>query len=99
MPPLERYVLHRLWELDRHVRAAYENYLFQDAVRPITEFCQNELSALFFDIRRDALLATVGWQTLRFSFARMTRAPEACRRDIRAVHAARLRLIRGGAGR
>jgi isoleucyl-tRNA synthetase len=55
MPPLERYVLHRLWELDRHVRAAYENYLFQDAVRPITEFCQNELSALFFDIRRDAL--------------------------------------------
>jgi isoleucyl-tRNA synthetase len=55
MPPLERYVLHRLWELDRHVRAAYENYLFQDAVRPITEFCQNELSAIFFDIRRDAL--------------------------------------------
>jgi isoleucyl-tRNA synthetase len=55
MPPLERYILHRLWELDRHVRAAYENYLFQDAVRPITEFCQNELSAIFFDIRRDAL--------------------------------------------
>jgi very-short-patch-repair endonuclease len=51
------------------------------------------------DIRRDALLATVGWQTLRFSFARMTSAPEACRRDIRAVYAARLRLVRGGAVR
>jgi len=55
MPPLERFVLHRLWELDREVRAAYESYLFQDAVRPLTEFCQNELSALFFDIRRDAV--------------------------------------------
>jgi very-short-patch-repair endonuclease len=46
------------------------------------------------DIRRDALLATVGWQTLRFSFARLTGAADACRHDIRAVHAARLRLIR-----
>jgi isoleucyl-tRNA synthetase len=55
MPPLERYVLHRLWELDAHVRAAYEGYNFQDVVRPLIEFCQNDLSALFFDIRRDAL--------------------------------------------
>jgi isoleucyl-tRNA synthetase len=55
MPPLERFILHRLWELDGQVRAAYEGYLFQDVIRPVTEFCQNELSALFFDIRRDAL--------------------------------------------
>ncbi|TQN43467.1 uncharacterized protein DUF559 [Blastococcus colisei] len=48
------------------------------------------------DIRRDALLATVGWQTLRFSFARLTRSPEACRHEIVAVHTARLRLLRGG---
>lgn len=47
------------------------------------------------DIRRDSLVATIGWQTLRFSYARMTRSAEACRRDIRAVHAARLRLLRG----
>lgn len=46
------------------------------------------------DIRRDALVATVGWQTLRFSYSRMTGSPEACRRDIRAVHAGRLRLLR-----
>ena len=44
----------------------------------------------------DALVATAGWQTLRFSFARMTRSPEACRRDIRAVHGARLRMLGGG---
>jgi very-short-patch-repair endonuclease len=47
------------------------------------------------DIRRDSLLATVGWQTLRFSFTRLTRSPDACRRDVRAAHAARLRLLRG----
>jgi very-short-patch-repair endonuclease len=47
------------------------------------------------DIRRDALVATVGWQTLRFSYSRLTGSPEACRRDICAVHAARLRLLRG----
>lgn len=51
------------------------------------------------DIRRDSLLATVGWQTLRYSFTRLTRSPEACRRDIRAVHSARMRLFGGGTGR
>jgi isoleucyl-tRNA synthetase len=55
MPPLERFILHRLWELDAQVRKAYEGFLFQDVTRPITEFCQDELSALFFDIRRDSL--------------------------------------------
>ena len=55
MPPLERFILHRLWELDSQVHAAYEGYVFQDVIRPVSEFCQNELSALFFDIRRDSL--------------------------------------------
>jgi isoleucyl-tRNA synthetase len=55
MPPLERYVLHRLWELDRQVRTAYQAYRFTDVIRPLADFCSNELSSLFFDIRRDAL--------------------------------------------
>ena len=55
MPPLERFVLHRLWELDREVRAAYEAYRFSDVWRTLSEFCQAELSALYFDIRKDAL--------------------------------------------
>ena len=55
MPPLERYILHRLWQLDTHVRQAYETYRFQDVWRPLAEFCSNDLSALYFDIRRDAL--------------------------------------------
>jgi isoleucyl-tRNA synthetase len=54
-PPLEKYILHRLWELDRDVRAAYEAYRFSDVVRPVIEFCQGDLSTLFFDIRKDSL--------------------------------------------
>ena len=45
------------------------------------------------DIERDALLATVGWQTLRFGYRRMTTQPDACRRDIRSSYVARRRLF------
>ncbi|MDP8915885.1 MAG: class I tRNA ligase family protein, partial [Pseudomonadota bacterium] len=55
MPPLERFVLHRLWELDRQVRAAYETYRFSEALRAILDFCSGELSALYFDVRKDSL--------------------------------------------
>jgi len=55
MPPLERYVLHRLWELDAQVRAAYEQHRYDEVWRPVTEFCAQELSALYFDVRKDAL--------------------------------------------
>ena len=55
MPPLEKFILHRLWELDAEVREAYRDYRFQDVVRPVLEFCSNDLSALYFDIRKDSL--------------------------------------------
>ena len=55
MPPLEQFILHRLWELDGQVRKAYEEYRFQDVVRPVLEFCSNDLSALYFDVRKDSL--------------------------------------------
>jgi isoleucyl-tRNA synthetase len=55
MPPLERYVLHRLWTLDAQVREAYAAYRFSDVWRPVSEFSAQELSALYFDIRKDAL--------------------------------------------
>ena len=42
-PPLETFILHRLWELDAHVRQAYAEYRFQDVVRPVLEFCSNDL--------------------------------------------------------
>jgi isoleucyl-tRNA synthetase len=55
MPPLERFILHRLWALDGKVRADYGRYAFADVVRALADFCSNDLSALFFDVRRDAL--------------------------------------------
>jgi isoleucyl-tRNA synthetase len=55
VPPLEKFILHRLHELDGQVRAAYDTYRFQDVVRPVLEFCSNDLSALYFDIRKDSL--------------------------------------------
>jgi isoleucyl-tRNA synthetase len=55
MAPLERFVLHRLYELDGLVRRAYESYEFEPVVKALGDFCSNDLSALFFDIRRDLL--------------------------------------------
>jgi isoleucyl-tRNA synthetase len=55
MPPLEHYVLHRLKVLDGVVRQAYTTYAFATVLRQVTDFCNIELSALYFDIRKDSL--------------------------------------------
>lgn len=44
------------------------------------------------DMRRDLDLATIGWQTLRYSHLRLTNDVEGCRRDTLAVRASRRRL-------
>jgi len=41
--------------LDQGVRDAYARYDFADVIRPVSEFCSQTLSALYFDIRKDAL--------------------------------------------
>jgi very-short-patch-repair endonuclease len=45
------------------------------------------------DIHRDALLATIGWQTLRFGHRRLTTAPAGCRRETLAAYNARRALF------
>ena len=55
MPELERFMLHRLWELDGAVRKAYENFDFKRVFSSLFNFCTGDLSALYFDIRKDAL--------------------------------------------
>ncbi len=55
MPELERWVLHRLAELDGEVRAGYKAYDFQGVFQKIFAFATGDLSALYFDIRKDAL--------------------------------------------
>lgn len=55
MPELERWVLHRLYELDQKVREASNSYEFQALYSEIHNFCALDLSALYFDIRKDSL--------------------------------------------
>jgi isoleucyl-tRNA synthetase len=55
MPELERYVLQLLAELDAKLRAAVAVYDFNSYVRLLTEFAQEDLSAFYFDIRKDSL--------------------------------------------
>ncbi len=55
MPELERWVLHRLAELDGLVREAYDTYDFRRVMSALTNFCAVDLSAIYFDIRKDSL--------------------------------------------
>jgi isoleucyl-tRNA synthetase len=55
MPELERFLLARLAELDGVVRKAYENFDFGLVNSTLFNFCTNDLSAFYFDIRKDAL--------------------------------------------
>lgn len=55
MPELERYMLARLAGLDATLRQAVADYDFNTYVRSLTEFCNEDLSAFFFDIRKDSL--------------------------------------------
>jgi isoleucyl-tRNA synthetase len=55
MPELERWVLHRLSELDARIRAATESYQWTGVYSDLHAFCTTDLSAFYFDIRKDAL--------------------------------------------
>ncbi|MGY1914129.1 endonuclease domain-containing protein [Blastococcus sp. SYSU DS0973] len=45
------------------------------------------------DLRRDAALAVLGWQTLRFSYRRATSDPEGCRAQIAETYRRRLGVV------
>ena len=55
MPELERYVLALLARLDGTLRQASLDYDFNSYVRALSDFCNEDLSAFFFDIRKDCL--------------------------------------------
>ncbi len=55
MPELEQWVLHRLSELDEIVRKGYAAYDFQGVFQAIFTFATVDLSAFYFDIRKDTL--------------------------------------------
>ena len=64
MPELERYVLHKLWELDQTIRAAYKVYDYKRIFAALTQFMNADLSAFYFDIRKDVLYCDP-WSSLK----------------------------------
>ncbi|HEY0269611.1 MAG TPA: isoleucine--tRNA ligase [Sphingomonas sp.] len=60
MPELERYVLHLLATLDEELRAAADAFEFNRYARALTDFANADLSAFFFDIRKDSLYCDIG---------------------------------------
>lgn len=55
MPELEQLMLHRLAELDALVREGYDAFDFKKIARALIDFSNVELSAFYFDVRKDAL--------------------------------------------
>jgi isoleucyl-tRNA synthetase len=55
LPELERLMLHRLAELDPLVRAAYADFDYKRIFAALSAFMTIDLSAFYFDIRKDAL--------------------------------------------
>ncbi|HEY0413531.1 MAG TPA: isoleucine--tRNA ligase [Allosphingosinicella sp.] len=68
MPELERWVLHRMAELDKELREAVEGFEFNRYVRVLTAFAQDDLSAFFFDIRKDSLYCDAPSATKRRAY-------------------------------
>jgi isoleucyl-tRNA synthetase len=55
IPELERLMLHRLAELDALVRGAYGDFDYKRIFAALNAFMTVDLSAFYFDIRKDAL--------------------------------------------
>jgi isoleucyl-tRNA synthetase len=59
MPELERYMLHLTAELDAKLRTAVDDFDYNSYTRLISDFANNDLSAFYFDIRKDVLYCEV----------------------------------------
>ena len=55
MPEMERWMLHRLWEMDRMIRKSCDDFHFHPLFTEIHNFCAMDLSAFYFDVRKDSL--------------------------------------------
>ncbi len=55
MPELERYVLHLLWNLDALMRRSLADFDFHTFFGALHNFCAVDLSAFYFDVRKDSL--------------------------------------------
>ncbi|MEQ9506806.1 MAG: isoleucine--tRNA ligase [Hyphomonas sp.] len=87
MPGLERFILHRLAELDGEVRAAFKVFDFKRVMTAIVNFVNVELSAVYFDVRKDSLYCDPSFATLK-AWDAETAAFGNRRRAVRTVMAA-----------
>ena len=55
LPSLEKWVLNKLFKLDITVRESYNKYDFHNVYKQVRNFCFNDLSAFYFDVRKDSL--------------------------------------------
>jgi len=55
LPELEQLMLHHLHEMDRNVRSLIESYEYGKLANMLHRFCNQDLSAFYFDIRKDRL--------------------------------------------
>ncbi len=67
LPPLEKYMVALLQNLRDDVVKAYSEYRFSDAIKTLLDFCSNDLSAFYFDIRKDSLYCDANWVPRRHS--------------------------------
>ena len=68
MPELERYMLHLLADMDAKLRQAVEDFDFNTYVRLLTDFANEDLSAFFFDIRKDSLYCDAPTDAKRMAY-------------------------------
>jgi isoleucyl-tRNA synthetase len=70
-PELERYMLHLTAALDQKLRNAVDDFDFNTYVRALTDFCNEDLSAFYFDIRKDSLYCDAPSSTKRRAYRTM----------------------------
>jgi isoleucyl-tRNA synthetase len=67
-PELDRYMLHVASELDKTLRRALDDFDFNSYVRALTDFANEDLSAFYFDIRKDSLYCDAPGSTKRRAY-------------------------------
>ncbi len=55
LPELEQYMLHKIYSLNVNFKKYFEDYDFHNLYKELLNFCTVDLSAFYFDIRKDTL--------------------------------------------
>ena len=55
LPELEQYMLHKIYHLNENFKNYFNSYDFHNLYKELLNFCTVDLSAFYFDIRKDSL--------------------------------------------